>query len=98
MKFEFIQCAILAKIQILMLSFFHLFETVLYGRNETVDFCSAYSAEARSSKANFKATRRGHAAFILEAKPIFGISLTYAFIWYRSCLVQLRSSGDRTPD
>ena len=51
-----------------------------------------------NSKANFKGTIYGHTAFILEAKPIFGISLTYAFIWYRSCVVKLRSYGYRKPD
>ena len=60
--------------------------------------CMFKTAKARNSKANLEATVRGHTAFILEAKPIFGISLTYAFIWYRSCMVKLRSYGYRTPD
>ena len=51
-----------------------------------------------NTKANFKATVRGHTAFILEAQPIFGIRLTYAFICYRSCVVKLRSYGYRKPD
>ena len=55
---------------------------------------SSETAEAQRPKA----TVRGHTAFILEAQPIFGISLTYAFIRYRSCVVKLRSYGYRKRD